>query len=275
MTSLDKKYIQFLLILIINCIIQFSEDLTNYYYDASNYVAFSNLFEKNGVFSFVNFDEKLRGYFFPFLIFIFDKIISIFSSDSISGLRLFYILFFTFFQYYLVDKFIKYYFKVDITKLDAFIIGFIVQISYFGLILYPLSDFFSLLFSVIGFVLLRKNDIRIKIISPVFLLAAYYTRPSYLICFIFIYLVIIILIYRSKNSIIFRLFLFLCCNLLLSVLYIPQIQINEKIHNRNSIFLYSKQTNGEDLYLWQLKTGLEMQKYETYVGSQFSIPGLV
>jgi hypothetical protein len=39
--------------------------------------------------------------------------------------------------------------------------------------------------------------------------------------------------------------------------------------------LYSKQTNGEDLYLWQLKTGLEMQKYETYVGSQFSIPGLV
>ena len=228
-----------------------------FYCDAYIYWELSKSFHSS--LSISNYPLNIRGYLLPF----------IFSIFSLAQNKLNSNVFFYFFQaslvsiifLYIVPNFLKYIFnKLKINLLFILSTYLIFLIFWWRYLLFPLSDIPGLLCFYLSIIFVRKSSAYL-FLSGIFLYSAINIRPSFLICLpIFIFYIIYIKNVSIKNM------LFLILGFI--ILSIPELIINISQKKSYSIFPNSNfGFGGSSLGIWQLKVGIFILRYETFVNN--------
>jgi hypothetical protein len=240
-------------------------------HDSAYYWNLAGSFVVNGDFSIINFHNELRGYLFPFLLFVIKTLAALLHID---GKTLFYIfssLFFTALSVYILPWFTNTLLGWNKHLIGRALLGILIFFFWRGHFLYPLSDFPGLASLLLGttFIVksLRKPFNRYySALAGLFLSAASNIRPIYLISLLILLISGLIIISKSKRLLIFQwlaLFILGSC-----IVLIPQYQINNKYLDRKSPLVQAKYDN-ENWYIKGLFWGLGTQKFETNIGDNF------
>ncbi len=234
--------------------------------DASYYYNASQSFDRGEGFSFLNYNGGYRGYFFPFLLFIFTNIVPIISPKIISSL-LSSIVFATVMVYF-VNKLLGCRFSVVKTLLSCSV--FIYFFS--DLLIYPLSDIYSfsmMLISVILIFELKTEKLIIGCVMAFFsgflFYGAYNTRTVYIFSFF------ILAYFFLKNSLKDKKHLIFVVPFVVGLLVsaFPQMYIHYSFGLGATPFLVTTIPEMENgLVIFQLNAGLYGQKYETFIGNE-------
>jgi hypothetical protein len=241
-------------------------------HDSAYYWSLSNSFILNESFSLFNFNNDLRGYSFPFLLFILKTLAVFLRTDAKTFFYIFSSLFFTILSIYILPWFTNTLFSWKKKLGGRAVCGFLIFFFWRGYFLYPLSDFpafASLLIGITLFVRAMRNptNLVMPIVSGFFLGMAINIRPIYQASlFLLLATVPMILWKMYKNQILLWLaFFILGCTIVL----FPQYQIN-KIHLQNkSPWVQARYGSDESLYVKQLFWGLKTQKFESNIGDNY------
>lgn len=248
--------------------------------DSSSYNVLSDQFNINGVFHFTNFPDNMRGYFFPYLLFLFKSFGIFVFNNPVLG----FLLFNSFMLAILITIFIPSLFHISKTKkyLIASIVITVVFIYFWpDFLIYPLSDVYALFFFCITISCLMKLESQIRnnhferIITIVYMLllgasiyASYNTRTVYQIPN---YILIIFFVIRNYKQLFKEKMKSITLIILVISSYfitaLPQMQINEKYNDKFSSKVITEKFLGNDLSLTQLFWGIEYARYETDVES--------
>ncbi|MFF2912154.1 hypothetical protein [Paenibacillus sp. NPDC057934] len=265
------KWLNFIFAFLVIWLYSIHIDIQNFVYDSSMYWESGSLFSNSGTFSWLTYDQPLRGYILPFLSYLCMATAKVFGVSALSIFKLASALFYSFFLAVLIPSL---YEKLTGSKLKLIqIFCFFVLVFYFwrGYFLYPLSDFVSLFFvlvtvyALISFFENRKFQIRIfcVLLAGIFLALSTLARPSYQI--IILPMIIFVIVYSLLKKIQKRkIFLFVVAMTLgMSIGYSPQIYINQKNYGVLSPFVQTDLVFKDNLFVNQLLWGLYMQKYES------------
>jgi hypothetical protein len=279
---LDKnKNLQILLFFIFTIFILISQIFFNdwkFYYDSLDYWNRANEFIKNNEFSLLNYNEPLRGYLYPLLLFIIKEIAKIISVSDVLLFYIFYSIFISLNITFIIPNLAEKLFNIT-TKVHQIIIFFIIFYLFWnGYFNYPLTDVISIFFIFISLSFFLKFNIDNKvttfylIFSGMFLFAAAQLRPIYLILIIAIF-ILLLLLFILKKSLKGKLIL-TSFGLIIGFLIVatPQIYININLYrtfNPLAETSKSKITGGSNLYVYQLRGGIRVQKYETFIGTNY------
>jgi hypothetical protein len=230
------------------------------YYDAGLYI---NLSTKFGEFfsKQIYFPDTYRGYLFPWLIGLITKLLPLSFAVIFINSSLIVLL-----SYYLLPTIQNSIFNNPQQNNYSGIFYFVL-ITYFwsGYFQYALSDFPALICLLASIILLLKNKLKYIFWSGIFLASALNIRPIYQINLL-VFFIFIILIYK-RNYLAYLLML-----LGFIIVLLPQSIINYHYNNTYSPFVQTSKTFGHNLYTQQLYWGVEVQKYETYVGEKSLYP---
>jgi hypothetical protein len=257
-----------------------TRDIRDFPYDSGLYWMLSNSFGKDGFF----FPDSFRGYVFPFFLHIGKDIFGFTGLDEIVRFRIFVALFASFILIiFLPESFLSIANKHQTLNnrkeccyflfLRLFLM--IVFIYFWdGLLLYPLSDFYAFAFISIASVCAFKTEntehifktIGLSFICGVFTYAAYNTRTIYLFGIIPIF---ILFIRNNGKKKYLRLFITIVTFTIgVTAISIPQYKINIRTKNIHSIAVITNYRGSNSLFTFQLKTGLSVQLYQTYIGDK-------
>ncbi len=234
--------------------------------DASHYYNASQSFDRGEGFSFLNYNGDYRGYFFPFLLYLFTNIVPIVSPKIISSLLSSIV--FSAVMVYFINKLLGCKFSLIKTLLSCSV--FIYFFS--DLLIYPLSDIYSFSLMLISAILIFELKTEKFIVGCVmaffsgFLFyGAYNTRSVY----IFSFFILIILFAKKIFSDRKYALLLLPFTLGLFVSAFPQMYIHFSFGLGFTPFLQTAVSGMENgLVMFQLNAGLYGQKYETFIGSE-------
>lgn len=267
-----EKIIFFILSFILIYIYIASKKIDYYYFDSFHYWHLSKKFiNEGGNFSFLNFFDDYRGYFYPFILFLLRLVGSIIKIDGAIALNIFNALIFSIISAILTPYIFEKLFNIKFNLLSYALLIFLFFYFWRGSFLYPLSDFPSIFILLISMVLLIKLKENIKIYYKIilaFLLgitayAIYNIRQIYLInIFIILFMAFFYLKDKLKTKIILIAFIligFFICS-------IPQLLVNIKYLNNLNFLVVTKYSN-ENLLLHALKQGIIIQKYETNINT--------
>lgn len=272
----QKKYfklaINIAIVLIISLIYFLSNEKVTLWFDTDYYWNLADTFINNGKFSFKFYNDTLRGYLWPFILFIFKQIgnitsinpyyIYLVSISIVYGLCFYMILPDLFLGFLNIDKC-----KHCVRLLFCFVSIFMLK----GLYLYPLTDLPAFLCCSIAISLLiksvkeisRKKCLLCAFLCGLFSWCAYEIRPIYLICIIGI---LLYYIYYSITKNYKNLLLIISLLLGIFLVALPQMIINKYNFNVISPMIQTELFyNGQSLYLMQLSWGITTQKYETNI----------
>ena len=280
-SAFEKNGFWFVLVLIVFLIHLLTSRYNELYHDAALYRFFAKSFNNNGSFSLFNYTSKLRGYFFPLL----NYPITLFFGEGLEVAKKEIVAFKVLGALYAAAIFGAVVPKLWTiisgkshlswtSRLFFALSGFLFWRDYFN---FPLSDFPALL--VLFLALLTAYNSRNNLgglIAGALSAAALYTRPIYILSIPFI--IALMLYPYMKHS----------CRMLMhraglaivlfatgfTLVAIPQILINYYNFNSGSILVISESSNymvdgKPNLFLWQLNTGLKVQRYETNVGDDY------
>ncbi len=243
--------------------------------DAESYWIRSMEFVVDGNFSFSNFSSLLRGYVFPFLLFIqrgcgllpqgVDAYLWAFTFSMIMGVLVVY-------QF---PWFAKNLFGREMTGMKILVFEILLCVFWQGNLLYPLSDFYALFFmnfAVIFFYRLNrfhseysiaKNSL-MAFLMGVCIYVTYSIRAMYVffaISCIFVFFFQNLKKNRKKTVLISAITLAGCL-----FVSIPQVWINVSMADTWSPLVLGVR-DGEKINNKQLYWGLYYSRYETYVGN--------
>jgi hypothetical protein len=242
-----------------------------FYHDSLYYWDLANSFDGEK-FSFANYSNALRGYFFPFLLFLIKKKATLLGSDPRLLFQINIALFFTFLSIYIIPWSFHTLFRWRIHLWGRGVIALALFFFWRGYFLYPLSDFPAFTFLLIGVTLLvsslRNSHVPYWVVFVgMFIGAAVNTRPIYQISLIFLIPFVLIQVYEKGllKGLIWLSFVFLGFGLI----SFPQLQINWTHFNIKSPLVLARIADDENLYLKQLFWGLGTQRYETTIGDNF------
>lgn len=266
--SHDKTFcfaIVFLIIIIIN--LKSKDSL--FYYDSSNYWTLADNFIRDGKFNLL-FYNATRGYAFPLALLLIKLIALGLRCDSVIVFKIVSALFFSCFFSKLIPSLFEKLLDKKISIIKNLSFSFLMIYFWRGYFIYPLSDFVALfcLVLIIYFNLMLNN----KNLYPIFfigILLAIVTsvRPSYEILIMPVIIYAVFLIVRSnKSKIIMRLSILI---LSLIVGFLPQLYINYNYFKVIDPFVVT-----DSLYLKQLGWGINVQKYETNIGTDYKAAGV-
>lgn len=132
-------------------------------YDAGHYWRYADQFLANGTFSLTNYSTNLRGYLFPFLLFLLKILASLLEIDPRILFSLCSALFFAALSVYLLPWAFHLIFDWEISFWGRSLMVFLVFFFWRGHFLYPLSDFLALSALLIAIAisahLLRQNRV--------------------------------------------------------------------------------------------------------------------
>jgi hypothetical protein len=245
-----------------------------FYFDSKYYWGLADSFDKNGKFSLLNFDSSLRAYVFPLIIYTIRKIAVLIGAPQFQFYEFVMSLVYAGFLAVLVPAFIHLLFKKEILLVNIITFCILALSFHKDLFFYPLSDLLSFSFLVMGVYLIIKFTNHLWVIVPAWLSLgmASLIRPSYLITLpvIFIWC---IYFYRKELSLgLGSILIRLACILIgLILVYIPQIAINKSQFGTLSPFVQTQRSIGNDLFMLQLGSGIEIQKYETNIGKNYPV----
>lgn len=256
------------------------------FHDASGYWLAGKAYVKDGAFSLLHYDNALRGYFFPLFNLGLQQLGAAFHIDSLIIFRICAAFFFPFFFYTMIPNFLQ---RLGLSSLGVgrrMAFYTFVFIFWKGYFITPLTDFFAL-FLVISSLYLLNNDKKHGTRAALgFLLAGFAMaaatnmRPSYLAVLPVLAAYLVFLFLRAhlpKKILALRiLFFFIGVFILLG----PQSMINKTHFNSASPMVqqdyYIKQDKrGADVLSSKFRGGMHIQRYETYVGSEFSYPAII
>ena len=247
----------------------------SYWFDSSYYWEMGDSIFENG-FDFLNFPETFRGYFFSFSVSLFKIIFGtewgwrVYSAFMTSAM--FAILMPAFFKRntYNLKSILR-----DVITTGLFLVfwGNFMQ--------YPLSDFAAFFFLIAGFVAVKnfteKNTpvkpskaIPLGVLAGALFYAAYNTRAAYEYAILFFLLLIVITLKNIKKILI----ILLPALVGASIIALPQCMINKKYVNEFSPKVFTEAFYGYSMNLQtlQLLTGLDRDRYETYIGDLNDYP---
>lgn len=212
-----------------------------------------------------------KGYFFPLIIAVQLKLAQFLHVDQFLFIKLCNALGLAITAVYILPSFFNKLFDIKLTKIN--IISYILLSQFFlffwgGFLHYPLSDFPSAIFFILGILfLLYTSDARNRIIGGGFLLvagmcfaAAYNIRSIYLFGFYGFLIYIFVISFKSsgiKNAVLYTT-IFLAGFIILEL---PQFYINVEKYGQYSILLTSKGVN-----LLLLRYGTSIIDYFAVVG---------
>lgn len=284
-TANIKKYKIIIVFMVCSILVTFLgylnlHTISEYYYDSGLYYQLGQTFDFNGNFSFKNYPLTYRGYLFPFILFIYTRIGDIFNLSHEVSILIGNSMFFSLLFVVILPK--LFCSKNKEIKILSIIISAVMYLIFWqDLIYYPLSDLYSfgLIIIAIHFLNIISNNrvklISIYLLSGVFLYSAYNIRTIYL--FVIPLIILVYLILNRKDNI-KKLALNLGFILLGMILIsIPQSYINNQYYQTLSPKVYTESYSGNNLFSYQLYSGLSMQRYETFVGdsSEYPQPSMV
>ena len=249
-------------------------------YDSYNYWDLASSFNSNGHFSFTNYSNGLRGYSFPFLLFLLQSQADLLGFSAKILYAIYSALFFSIFAMYISPWFFRVVFQWKIQNLNRLCFSFLLFFFWRGYFLYPLTDFPALVALMIGITILVKtvrdhvNPI-FSVLIGLFIGASMNFRPAYLISFIVISVLALVGWQKCgiKNTVLNSTFFLLGCGIVL----FPQLLINQVHYQVNSPLVTAKINMGgisTSLYTGQLYGGLINQKYESNVGNNYPYPNV-
>lgn len=245
-----------------------------FYHDSLGYWEYGKLFEKNGSFSFLNYDLSLRGYLLPFFCYLITITSDFLNMNDKILFRLISALVHLMIFWKLFPILMEKLFSVKLPSFGKMIFASLFFVFWRGYMLFPLTDYFSLGSLLLGYILLlsacesSSNKVLCLIGSGVFLGAAVNLRPSYILVLFLPFIFILLKTYKEK-------FIFLKKILVLilgiGIILFPQILINKKYFSTSSPFVQMSQFYGtQDFMQIKLFGGLKIQRVETYVGKEAS-----
>lgn len=249
----------------------------DYWHDSGIYYGASLTFVADGHFSFLNYVDLLRGYFFPFLLYIFTTVgklagvedgVAILFGASLTATFVFAVILPALFEKR----------KNSLPYTMAMVVVFFAYWQ--DLIYYPLSDFYAFAFLLCAiYFMVKAEEWKERIgwgIYPVYILCgvcfygAYNTRTIYLFAGP---LIVLLFLFFNRREAKKRLAGYLFCvaaGVLIAGL--PQAGINQKMYDSFSIAVDTSNMEGGNLFNFQLSSGITMQRYETYVGPEENYP---
>lgn len=277
-------------ILLINLLL--SRPNQKFEFDSWGYYEVAGTFwETPLTFKFTNFHCVPRGYFWPFLIAMSTYPGRIFHFNQTDSFLIIQQFFYALFLTVIIPKFFIRFFaknkKINwLTTVKIIIFFCLVFYFWRGMFLQALTDFPALFFLIIalysfGFFLNQASHCCLfssifGLVTGFFLTAAYYTRPSFLMSYLFFILIFFIYLLLNKHKRFFYIF-FITFIIGSFLVVLPQILINHKYYNQYTPFV---QTALEDnpaissIMLRQLSWGLTMQKYETSISNDYPTNGV-
>jgi hypothetical protein len=243
-----------------------------FHHDSLRYWELGSSFYANGQFSFVNFSDGLRGYFFPFLLSLIQRQEVLTGVDPRVLFAILSALLFTAFSMYLVPWFFSEVFRWRISIPGKAAFAALLFFFWRGHFLYPLADFPALAALLLGITILI-SVLRSGswpgwfVVSGFFTAAAMNFRPVYQLSFLVVFLLLVIAYYRKNTGkLLLSIVLFISgCAVVLA----PQWSINRTYFGVNSPLVIANYTGERSLYQAQLFWGLKAQKYETNIGENY------
>lgn len=260
---------------VILCLNLIHADFT-FYYDSLGYWAHSSFFIKNGFFSFLNYDFPLRGYLFSFLIFVISNLSQLVRIPPHIGYEVLASLTFGASITIVIPEVVSILFHKKIAFLQILLFSFLALYFWRGFFFYPLTDLPAFFFVILGIYILLKfaNHWWMVVFTGLLWGGSTLLRPSYVIslmpvlCWGWYY-------YRGEINLrlwpIVARFLAILAGLIL--VFTPQVATNLKNYGIFSPFTQTQLFyNGSDLFSIQLGWGLDLQKYETNIGTTYPSP---
>jgi hypothetical protein len=250
----------------------------DFHHDSLYYWELGSSFIVDGQFSFTNFGDGLRGYLFPFLLFIVQRQASFLGMDAKLLFAVYSALFFTGFAMFPVHWFAErvYGWKAGIAARLAF--AFLLFFFWRGHFLYPLTDFPSLaaMLASIAFVAIGTGSGGRELwffLAGMFAGAALNIRPIYQasVLVILVFLPFLLRGQAVRTVMILAAAFMLGCAIVLT----PQLIINKIRHNSFSPLVLAQYIGDEGIYQVQLFWGLKTQKYETNIGDTYPWAGVI
>ncbi len=248
-----------------------------FYFDSAVYWnVLAKAFEDpiTGTFSLLNFNSALRGYLLPLILFIIIKFSVILRIRSLFLLEITQSFVFSGLITVIIPYVIKKLFKHELKFWQILLFSLLVIFFWQGYFFYPLSDFWALSFLVFGMYLLlyyQSNKWALLLAGVVFGGAAV-IRPSYSITIIFLlfWSAYYFLRYRNQTK---RQILAneLTITIGLAFVFLPQVIINMAQFGMLSPMPLT-QVHRNNLFLAQLTAGIQVQRYETFVGLKSDYP---
>ncbi len=247
-------------------------------HDFLNYWNLADSFLQDGKFSFTNFSSGLRGYFFPFVLFLIKSLASALGIDAELFFYICSAFYFTLFSVYLLPWAFQTIFDWEISFWGRATIAVLIFFFWRGYFLYPLTDFPAFTALLMGLALFaqsgrhRSPPLRAFFIG-VFISAAANIRPAYQLSFILLIPFFFIYGYKLKffQAMQWIVFLLLGSSLVL----LPQVRINQAHFQINSPWVLARYVDDENLFVKQLFWGLGAQKYETNIGENYASAAVV
>lgn len=239
-------------------------------HDSAYYWSIANSFTGGESFSIINFTNDLRGYFFPFLLFLLKSLAGLIQVEDKILFYVFSAFFFTFLSVYIIPWFTSTVIGWKTHLLGRGGISLLLFFFWRGYFLYPLSDFPAFAALLIGVTLftksLRTPGKYLPAFASFFLAAALNIRPVYLVSLLILFVLGIIFLMKNNKRIIAQwLLAFILGG---SIVLLPQYQINRTHLQKNSPLVQARYA-GENLYVKELFWGLGTQKFETNIGDNF------
>lgn len=258
-------------VFVLMLIYTFQRSYNPFVHDSLFYWTLADSFSNDG-FSFTNFSDGLRGYLFPFLLFLVKTQANLVNVDAKLWFYGYSALFFTLLSIYIIPWAFSHIFRWKIFLFGRLLIPLFVFFFWRGHFLYPLSDFPAFAALLIAVTLLAKS-LRYKNVSYLsifigfFLGAALNIRPVYQVSLIIILPFLMINIYKLGLAKGLKWFLFILFGF--SLVLVPQLKINQLHFKVNSPLVLARVVGDENLYEKQLFWGLKTQKYEINIGTNY------
>jgi hypothetical protein len=264
-------------------------------YDSLVYVGLSFTFTLDGGFSFLNFPESFRGYFFPFCLFVAGETGNLFFRDYFIGMWLFYATLLSAISCVLLPRLLELVTGgVERRLAFYFAPAALVWLFWRGTVLYPDSDLPALCFMLMATLFLymagkaplraAKTNLKgvfLYFLAGFFAYGAYNTRTIYLFSALGLVLIYAYLCHKRKPA---RLDIALSLLILaagVAAASWPQLIINMNTQGVPSIAVittyFAAGTNlGTNLSVSQMYTGSGVWLYETYIGPSavYPVPGV-
>ncbi len=264
--NLEKHHtLIFWMLCVVLSVLQYFFGLQHFYFDAERYWECGRDFKVDGVFSMYN-HTTTRGVLFPLFNYGLIELLGYLDWHEISTFKCLSATFTTWGLWYVLPGLYARATHQHMGVVNKLVLVIITNIFWFRYFSCPLTDFLCLFLLLQGFLLLWTDKISIVNIVFVGLICGFCfnTRPIYNLL-LGIYPLFYFLVSKEKwYAQIGKVILLLATAITLSI---PQYLLNKKVW-KTETFLQPTVAYfwGKSLYLEQLKWGLYIQKYETYIG---------
>jgi hypothetical protein len=256
---------------IVLSVLQYFFGLQHFYFDAERYWESGRELVVDGQFSLFNHVTQ-RGVLFPLVNYGLIELLGFLNWHEISVFKVLNTVFVCWGLWFVVPSLYAKATGNVFTVVQRLALICLFHFFWFRYVSCPLSDFLCLFLLLQGFNLLWSDKPSFISIIVVGLICGFVfnTRPIYNLLLVLYPVFLWMTAHQSAWRKLLQVGLLVAMACIISI---PQVQVNQKVWGVQSIFQATdKFYEGGSLYLGQLRWGLYVQKYDTYVGDTTCYP---